>query len=167
MTLDTVYWQQYLWQNHLPAKVNRQIATVRGEYDQLWLHLSCLAGSWFFCSNMNDMPLKWHFFSIKPWIVCESPGLSSCYHNIRNNLGYQLRLKKVAGFIFEDWLAHTQSGFKERERVEIQQNMKVFQIQRLLQWKDIISSHVNHAMGWQYIFVNSFKQNKRHKNDEN
>ena len=35
VTLDTVYWQQYPWQNHLPTKSNRETAIVRGEYDQL------------------------------------------------------------------------------------------------------------------------------------
>ena len=45
--------------------------------------------------------------------------------------------------------------------------MKIFQIQRLLQKNGIILNHVNYAMEYYYIFVKTFKQNKRHENAEN
>ena len=111
------------WQDYFHAKSNRQTAIVRRKYCQMWSQLSWLAGWRIFCSNMNHMPLRWQLFQLKLEGVDESPILPSCYGDIRDNHGYQLRLKKIACLIFKGWLAHT--GCRERQRIEWQQNMSV------------------------------------------
>ena len=51
--------------------------------------------------QMGHMPLRFYLFQLKFERVVESPGLSSYYQDIRDNHGYQLRLKKIACRIFE------------------------------------------------------------------
>ena len=98
---------------HFPTKSNKQTAIVRGKYDRLWPNLPCFAGWWLFGSNMDHMPLRWHLFQLKLERVDESPGLSSCYQDIRDNHDNQLWLKKTAHCIFEGWLAHSHAGWRK------------------------------------------------------
>ena len=149
------------WQDYLHAKSNRQTTIVRRKYCQMWSQLSWLAGWRIFCSNMNHMPLRWHLFQLKLEGVDESPILPSCYRDIRDNRGYQLRLKKIACCIFKGWLAYT--GCRERQRIEWQQNMRVFQIRKLFQWNDIILNHVNYAMEWHICKNIQTKQKTRQR----
>lgn len=76
VTLGTVNWQQYQWQNHLPAKRNKQTLTVCRQCGQLWPHLSCLAGWWFFFSAV--------------WIIFLWD--DTCFNcNLRGLMNYQVR----------------------------------------------------------------------------
>ena len=68
------------------------------------------------------MSLILHLFQLKLERIDESPGLSSCYHDIRDKHDNQLWLKEIACRIFEGWLAHTHTGCRERKIIEWQQS---------------------------------------------
>ena len=149
------------WQDYFHAKSNRQTAIVRRKYCQMWSQLSWLAGWRIFCSNMNHMPLRWQLFQLKLEGVDESPILPSCYGDIRDNHGYQLRLKKIACLIFKGWLAHT--GCRERQnwmttKYECSKSENYC--------SGMTSFWTTWTMRWNDIFVKTFKQDKT-ENAEN